>query len=326
MEIFNTPYSAITIRAGSGDSLGYADSAAFNTLDAAYPLIPLTGSNHPPIGYLVPSGEFSVELREVAGTTGYLCFMQPAIVYTYLREDFTGAQQDRLTFADGVGIMNPDAGTKAVRLETIIPVDSTERIFTLSALAMAPGDTLFVRELNRADLMTKNFGGPTQYDLEVRFATGAGVSRFFHASVPMGAGESHQVVPDWGDVEGGTMKILIDAGNDGSIDDSIFVTNQLTEVEDRIASGIPAEYGLGQNYPNPFNPATTISFDLPELSVVSLKVYNLVGEEVATLADGARQAGAYRVRFDGSDLPSGVYVYRLTAGTFSAGGKMVLLK
>jgi len=79
------------------------------------------------------------------------------------------------------------------------------------------------------------------------------------------------------------------------------------------------------NHPE-INPSTTISFELPEVSDVSLNVYTLAGEEVAVLADGVRQPGTYRVRFDGSGLPSGVYFYRLTAGAFNAGGKMMLLK
>jgi hypothetical protein len=78
--------------------------------------------------------------------------------------------------------------------------------------------------------------------------------------------------------------------------------------------------------PNPFNPATTISFNLPEASRVILNVYDVTGRQIAQLVNGLRAAGQHQVTFDGSNLPSGVYLYTLTAGANSATGKMVLLK
>jgi len=79
-------------------------------------------------------------------------------------------------------------------------------------------------------------------------------------------------------------------------------------------------------FPNPFNPLTTLSFALPEAAKVSLSVYDISGSLVATLANGWRSAGMHEVTFDGSKLASGVYFYRLQAGEFVSGGKMVLLK
>jgi len=91
-------------------------------------------------------------------------------------------------------------------------------------------------------------------------------------------------------------------------------------------SALVTEYALFQNYPNPFNPSTTISFSLPEMTNVTLKVVNAIGQEVALLANGAMEAGVHTVSFDGTNLPSGIYFYTLQAGTFSAHQKMVLLK
>lgn len=89
---------------------------------------------------------------------------------------------------------------------------------------------------------------------------------------------------------------------------------------------LPLVYELGQNYPNPFNPSTRISFSIPAQARVELKVYNLLGQEVATLVNEVRAAGVHNVRFNGSALASGVYIYRLTAGDFNAVKKMVLVK
>ena len=95
---------------------------------------------------------------------------------------------------------------------------------------------------------------------------------------------------------------------------------------------MPKEYALHQNYPNPFNPGTTIRFDLPQVSTVTLVVYNILGQEVARLLDRRRlEAGYEEVTFKAGDVPSGVYLYRLSAEggenrSYVKVMKMVLLK
>lgn len=89
---------------------------------------------------------------------------------------------------------------------------------------------------------------------------------------------------------------------------------------------VPSDYQLEQNYPNPFNPVTTVDYTLPESSRVSLKVYDVMGREVKTLVDENQSAGSYSVSFNGSDLSSGTYIYRLEAGEFSKTRRMMLIK
>jgi hypothetical protein len=89
---------------------------------------------------------------------------------------------------------------------------------------------------------------------------------------------------------------------------------------------LPRALALRQNYPNPFNGTTIIRYDLPESGPVKLALYNLLGEEVALLVDGPQDAGFRSVAFDAGRLPSGVYIYRLTAGAATAGKTMLLLK
>jgi len=88
----------------------------------------------------------------------------------------------------------------------------------------------------------------------------------------------------------------------------------------------PRTFMLSQNYPNPFNPATKISYQLPVISNVTLKIYDMLGREVQTLFAGARPAGSYTATFDGTSLASGVYVYQMRAGTFVDTKKLLLLK
>ena len=89
---------------------------------------------------------------------------------------------------------------------------------------------------------------------------------------------------------------------------------------------LPQGYSLSQNYPNPFNPSTRISFTLPKASVVQLRVFNELGQEVTTLVNSTLSAGQHTVTFDAHNLASGVYFYRLTAGSYESTMKMVLVK
>lgn len=107
---------------------------------------------------------------------------------------------------------------------------------------------------------------------------------------------------------------LAEADNSGNI------TEEYTEV-------IPAEYSISQNFPNPFNPTTNIKFDIPvNASDVKLIVYDLTGRTVATLVNESLNAGRYEVTFNGADLSSGMYFYKITAGSFSVVRKMILIK
>ena len=90
--------------------------------------------------------------------------------------------------------------------------------------------------------------------------------------------------------------------------------------------GIPVAYELSQNYPNPFNPSTTISFSIPKASFVTLKVYDVIGKEVANIISERKDAGNYTAQFDAARLSSGVYLYRLTADNLVINKKMMLIK
>jgi hypothetical protein len=89
---------------------------------------------------------------------------------------------------------------------------------------------------------------------------------------------------------------------------------------------LPEHFSLEQNYPNPFNPSTTIRYQLPVNGFVTLKVYDVLGREVKTLVSERENAGIHVVGFNATNLPSGVYFYRLQAGTYHDTKKLLLLK
>ncbi|MGA3286954.1 MAG: T9SS type A sorting domain-containing protein [Bacteroidota bacterium] len=100
----------------------------------------------------------------------------------------------------------------------------------------------------------------------------------------------------------------------------------ITGVDDRRGNAQPSEFKLVQNYPNPFNPTTQINYAVPQNGYMTLKVYNLLGQPVATLFEGVHSVGNYQATFNAGNLPSGVYFTRLQAGSVSITKKMLLMK
>lgn len=143
-----------------------------------------------------------------------------------------------------------------------------------------------------------------------------------------GAGDSAPDNPDTDGDEGpdslkNLITLKIDEDGDGIPDPTLLISSVK---EYAIAGGIPQEYGLTQNYPNPFNPSTIIEYSIPAAGSVDLKVYDILGREVAVLVNGIKNAGTYRVTFDAGKLSSGIYFYRVTSGDYSDVKKMILLK
>ena len=95
---------------------------------------------------------------------------------------------------------------------------------------------------------------------------------------------------------------------------------------EEIPGVLPTAFALGQNYPNPFNPSTTFEFELFSTEIATIKVFDILGREVATLLNERLTPGRYRSTWDASHYASGMYVYRLTAGQFTSTRRMVLLK
>ena len=125
----------------------------------------------------------------------------------------------------------------------------------------------------------------------------------------------------------GYFNLRFSVSSDGwsywEIDTTIIV--KPLDVEEEITE-VPTEFLLSQNFPNPFNPSTKINWQMPARSQVTLKVYDVLGNEIVTLVNEEKEAGYHSIDFNASDLPSGVYFYKLTAGNFISTRKMLLLK
>ncbi|MGD0036355.1 MAG: T9SS type A sorting domain-containing protein [Bacteroidota bacterium] len=147
-------------------------------------------------------------------------------------------------------------------------------------------------------------------------------------SVPVGASSFHQAsgsVFTYSVTVAGTYLYQCDFHSSLGMTGS-FTASKATDIEKDRTSLRPDAFKLGQNFPNPFNPTTTISFDIPFQTYVSIKIYNLIGQEVATIMSGNMAAGGYTKIWNAAAMPSGVYFYRLQTGSFTDIKKLVILK
>ncbi len=110
------------------------------------------------------------------------------------------------------------------------------------------------------------------------------------------------------------------------LDSSFLYLAILENKTDLVTTSLPTNYSLSQNYPNPFNPETTMSYSIPKSEHVTLKVFDVLGREIATIVDEYKQAGTYKANFNASGLVSGVYFYQLRVGSFMQIKKMVMIK
>jgi len=144
---------------------------------------------------------------------------------------------------------------------------------------------------------------------------------------------AYTFAPDNANLVNNQLRVYVDAGIDGSIDDTLFLNNNvLTDVDEQGSNDqLPYRFELAQNYPNPFNPVTTIEYSVPSRTDVTIEIFNVLGQKVRTLVNETKSAGSDRIEWNGTDdagkpVSTGVYLYRFQAGDVVQTKKMLLIK
>jgi len=320
VSIFNSGNASIILRNSAGDSITYnvIDSSLNVGIAGAVPNIPMTGSPHPPIGYDVPADAYSVTMSDFTDSLAYFSAFTSGRVMYEGRSDAAGGQSDEFSYSSGLGVRNPDTSLKKMNFGTVIAEPTLQKQIDVLNCTMIRNDSMQFAPFNNDGFRLVNAGAAKEYDIDLKNFSGSGLLRFTHAHIRLDSNSTHLVSPLWDSIGNGSLKIYVDFGNDGTIDDSVLVDNQVTGVKDRKLGEIPREFALYQNFPNPFNPLATIGYDLPARSRVSLRVYNMLGQVVATLVDETEDAGHRSVEWHAADFASGVYFYQLEAANVSA--------
>ena len=328
VEIDITENSDIIITDELGNKTGFSNNTLLEGIPNGLPLIVTNGSEDPPYGYVFGIKDYLIELNNFRADTIDAYLFTENKSFAYERYGTIQTQTDRLFFDGGVSVTNPDAEAKSVKLLNIISdtTSADEKLFLFRSLNLAQNDSVKIinPDDNKLDLIS--YGSQKNYQVELEYVSDVISSRFLNDNVTLSANTTHKLVPNWGDFADLFLTIYVDEGNNGTIDDTLEIINQVTGVGEDQGSLIPTEYRLEQNYPNPFNNSTVIKYSIPKEGVVTLKIYNAIGEEVATIVNETKQPGNYEVTFSTEQLTSGVYFYRLQAVDFVQTKKMVLMK
>jgi hypothetical protein len=239
------------------------------------------------------------------------------------------------TAQNGQIIISPGAATQSLGRNNICRPDGMNSITITDAEGNA--QTLYYG-------VAPNFTGDLSFELpplppsgvfDVRFATQTFAEHLHEESekeIPIMVSSAHYPLTVSSAMSRRMVASLLIDGNESLLHDrrTTRIVNPNTQIILRVLSPAPAEtpqeFFLSQNYPNPFNPSTVFEFQLPNETHVTLVICDLLGREVETLIRGRMEAGKQRTSWDASNIPSGVYFYKLTAGNFFAVRKMVLLK
>ncbi|MDD3558881.1 MAG: T9SS type A sorting domain-containing protein [Melioribacteraceae bacterium] len=217
--------------------------------------------------------------------------------------------------------------------ECLIQIYDISGMFDVSdnVFSIIPPD-LIVLAPNGGEVWTANTNATIVWQsnnvetLKIEYSIDGGTSWILEASGVDASGGSYQwLVPDTASTQ--ALVKLTDESDESTTDqsDAVFTIDDPSSTGDEI-TGLPKEYKLSQNFPNPFNPTTIISYQLPQRSFVTLKVYDLLGKEVAVLVNEEKNPGYHKVNFNAGGLSSGIYFYRLETTEFRDGKKLILLK
>jgi hypothetical protein len=212
--------------------------------------------------------------------------------------------------------------------DTRIPPDSNKANIVVTNYTNLPSGTYYLRVMVEERWII--YASPPGTNGETIF------ENVFRKSLPTSTGTAisttagtynfefrYKIDPVWNDTS-----IITIAFIQNDADHSIMNTSRngmVTGINPNIKE-VPSQYALGQNYPNPFNPTTNIKFNLPKDEFVTLKIYDILGNEMKTIVEGTQKAGQYDVTVDGTNLASGVYFYTLKAADFLQTKKMILVK
>ncbi len=303
----------VRIDRSAGGFIEYAEGSLVDSIPGGMYFIPPTASPSPPAVYTVPVDSYSIALRGFRDNHAGMSIFVFRTAYSYERFDADSGEADLLSFNNGLAIGNRDPDPKQITLESIGDVGDGTMKYRFTGITLDQGDSVSIAQKTGGELTLVNLGQAKLADV---FAKRVGyyehTGAFYHSALAIPGNTT--LFFKQGDDSFSTLRIMIDNGNDGSIDDSLIVANQLTSVEDRASGVIPTTYILSPNYPNPFNPTTTIGYGVPSTGRVSLKIFDVLGREVTTLVDGVTEPGMYSVTWDASGEPGGVYFCRMQAG------------
>ena len=314
------------------DSVGFNDSGLFNSIGEGSPIIPFDVDSARPFGFLLPNQEYHGTIGNSQDSILKVGCYYDSLYVGYRRICLDSTEVDHIRISNGLKYFNLDATTKSLQFTVINTLPDRERALVALGYEIGINDTALIEPIADSGWYLFNHGTASQYDLLFREVTHGGEKVFSVEDVTIAAGQGHMILPDWTNLASDTCWLYLDNDSNKTIDDSTMLIGDIVlDVEEESDLVLPCEFELFQNYPNPFNPTTTIRYNLPQRSHVTIDVFNVLGQKVRTLVDREEAAGSYRVSWNGTNssgraVSTGVYLYRFRAGEHVETKKMLLLK
>ncbi|HEY5125137.1 MAG TPA: T9SS type A sorting domain-containing protein, partial [Ignavibacteria bacterium] len=318
---FNSIYNSSLYLNQNGDTIsGYriSDSSFVGNKDLGYS--PMTdGRLNPPILYKIPFANYlRVVFKDFISPkqSSFLSFdMDSTTTYKIERIDSSQSNQNDIYSIDNgyFSFVNINPVQKKLNLLTIITenlLTKKEKTFNIEQFKMMNNDTVLIKK-NNDNLIIKSVGSSKTYTLNLNFVDTTGNKSFYNPSVFMATNSTHIISPVWDSIKTKPVKIFVDLGNNGTIDDTLLIIDTIWTNIKKTNIEIPDKFTLYQNFPNPFNSVTKIAFDIPKATQVSLKIYDILGREMECLINEYVQPGKYNYDFNANKYSSGVYFYRL---------------
>ena len=303
LEIYTNINANTKIIDAFGNVTGLINDSVLSEIPNSIPLSYLDGSETSPYGYSLPIDNYSVLVDSFTTDTVKTFFFTGNRTFTYKRYDAAQNQTDRFFFDGGVSVTNPDQQTKTISLLNIINETTQEKLFSFNSMELAQNDSVKMENPDSSKIKLISYGTAKDYDIELNYVTENGIGRFGNFNVQLVVSTTHTIVPEWTNLTNSQLIVLVDNENNGTIDDTLSLVNQVTGIgEDQGSLLTPDNYNLAQNYPNPFNPTTTIQYSIPKRSSVTLKVFDVLGKEIAVLVNEEKDRGVYTVNFDASRI------------------------
>jgi len=232
------------------------------------------------------------------------------------KDQFQTADRSVLAEANSLTILNEEGAAQTLYFAQEPPTPLPAGLFDLPPIPPAGVFDARFASNRLLELFPAKLDGTREFSVAIRSSSPVAVT--WHVAPARGVRFSLRAADDAG------QPVSRPISGDGTWK---LTSENLSSLRLNVESGLlPLAFALRQNYPNPFNPATIIGYDLPSDEHVTLAVYDLLSREVARLVDARQEAGAYEVQFSASNLASGMYFYRLTAGKFTSDHKMLIMK
>lgn len=325
LQITNNSSSSLIIKDQYGRFTGHTLDTNLLNIPGSFPLITFNSTRSSPYGYSLNYDLYSVDMTGFLQDTVEIFFFTNNSVYIYERHSAFFSQTDLLSFENGLTAKNIDSTTKNVNLSNIFKETNNEKQIVIRELPLTITDSAKVIGLDSNKQRLVNFGNQKTYNIQLSYSASSGLGEFEAYNLLIPTNSSHLFIPNWSNLYNSQLIILVDIGNNGTIDDTLRVDNQIIGVENE-GIVLPREYALNQNYPNPFNGNTFIVFDIVEPQEVKLAIYDILGSEVSTLVNNKLNAGRYKAIWNADNFASGIYFYSIKAGDYTATRKMVLVK